>query len=160
MSKELTIIEDKNKGGRPPIIFTPEDITDVEKLAGYLTCEQIADYFGISHTAFQDVRARQEEVLLAYKKGRAKKIYRYVKQLEDKAMGINLVGDTTAIIFYLKTQGGASWKQNKVEEEIKDNKLEITVSIAENQNKENLARFKEMCNQDTREKEAKLKELK
>ena len=134
MSEDLTIVEEKNKGGRPLIVFTPEDITEVEKLAGYLTCEQIADYFGISHTAFQDIRGRQEEVLLAYKKGRARKIYRYSKQLEDRAMGNNLVGDTTAIIFYLKTQGGNSWKQNKVEEITETPKLEITVSIKENEN--------------------------
>ncbi|MFM7895504.1 MAG: hypothetical protein ACKO8L_06125 [Flavobacterium sp.] len=45
-------------------------------------------------------------------------------------------GDVTAMIFYLKTQ--SKWNTDK-DEEIKDNKLEITVSIAKNQNIEKLA---------------------
>ena len=104
----------KNKVGRPQIVFTKKQTAKVEKLSAYLNCEQIADYFGISHTAFQDIRARQSEVLLAYKKGKAHKIYNYAHKLENKAMGVDEAGDTTAIIFYLKTQAGWS-TENKNE---------------------------------------------
>lgn len=98
----------KNRGGRPEIVFTEEQTEKVKELSAYLNCEQIADYFGISHVTFQEVRRRQEEVSFAYKKGKASKVYDYAKKLENKAMGIDETGDTTAIIFYLKTQGGWS----------------------------------------------------
>jgi hypothetical protein len=101
----------KNKGGRPLIVFTDKQIAKVKKLSAYLNCEQIADYFGISHITFQEIRHRQEEVSFAYKKGKAHKIYNYAKKLENKAMGVDETGDTTSIIFYLKTQAGWSEKQ-------------------------------------------------
>jgi hypothetical protein len=103
----------KKKGGRPKIELTPKQIKEVEELSAYFTCEQIADYFGISHTAFQDIRARQPQVLLAYKKGRTKKILKYTKLLEDKAGGANQDADATSIIFYLKTQAGWSTDNSK-----------------------------------------------
>lgn len=109
--KNLDSDKQKNKGGRPEIVFTKKQTAKVEELSAYLNCEQISDYFGISHTAFQDIRTRQPEVLLAYKKGKAHKIYDYAKKLENKAMGIDETGDTTSIIFYLKTQAGWSEKQ-------------------------------------------------
>lgn len=49
---------------------------------------------------------------------------------------------------------------SKEEEEIKDNKLEISVTIAKNQNVEKLAKFKEMIAQDVKEKELQNKENK
>lgn len=114
----------KNKGGRPTIELTPKQVKKVEEISSYLTCEQIADYFGISHTAFQDIRARQPEVLLAYKKGRVKKILKYTKLLENKADGTNQNADATSIIFYLKTQAGWSIDTTK----------KIQVSVPDNLN--------------------------
>lgn len=40
--------------------------------------------------------------------------------------------DTSAMIFYLKTQ--SRWKEPKDEDEIKDNKLEIVVKVKEHEN--------------------------
>lgn len=116
---------EKNKGGRPKTSFNQKQIAKVEELSAYLNCEQIADYFGISHITFQEVRRRQEEVFFAYKKGRAQKIRDYVQKLENKAMGIDENGDTTAIIFYLKTQAGWSTEpknDNKIKLKFPDNK--------------------------------------
>jgi len=153
MNKNPTITEEKNKGGRPPIILTDEQKKKVKQMASVCTIQQIADYLGVSRPVFFDILNRDEEVSILYKKGRVEGHNIVAGKLMDKIQN----GDVTAMIFYLKTQ--SKWSNDK-EEEIKDNKLEITVSIAENQNKENLARFKEMCNQDVKEKEAELKELK
>lgn len=110
--KKLSIdVDDKNKGGRPPIVLSDEQIKELEELAAYLTTEQIADYFGISRVTFAEIRERQTEVSLHYKKGRARKILKYVKQLDKKIFKTNASGDTTALIFALKTQGGWSEKQ-------------------------------------------------
>ena len=97
-----------NKGGRSKIVFTKKQVKKVEELAGYLNCEQIAGYFGFSEWTFHEIKKRQTEVFTAYKKGRFKKLCDYAQKLENKAMGIDEKGDTTAIIFYLKTQGGWS----------------------------------------------------
>ena len=47
--------------------------------------------------------------------------------------------DTTAMIFYLKTQ--SRWKEPKDDEEIQDKELKITIEVKENENTENLKKF-------------------
>ena len=96
-------------GGKPAIVFTADQVIELQALAAVLTKCQIADYFGISETTLRAIEARQPEVSDAYKKGR-------VKQISD--MGSNLVklatdGNVAANIFYLKTQGG--WKEEQPE---------------------------------------------
>lgn len=88
----------KNKGARPEIVFTKEQTAKVEELSAYLNCEQIADYFGISHITFQEVRRRQEEVSFAYKRGKAKGIQEAAGLLWAKMKE----GNTNAITFYLE----------------------------------------------------------
>ena len=107
----------KNKGGRPKVVLTDEQIKEIEEISAYLTCEQIADYFGIDTDTFLAIRKRQLEVFRLYKKGRVKKILAYAQKLETKAMGHDTTGDTASLIFFLKTQAG--WREKK-EEEIKN----------------------------------------
>jgi hypothetical protein len=96
----------KNKGGRPKIIFTPDQVHQVEALAAYLSVEQIADYFGIAPNTFTEVRERQPEVLAAYKKGRANAIAVIAqKGIIQQAQE----GNVAAACFYLKTQAG--WRE-------------------------------------------------
>jgi DNA-binding CsgD family transcriptional regulator len=46
----------KNKGGRPKTELSKTQVVQVEALAAYLTCEQIADYLSISSTTFKNLR--------------------------------------------------------------------------------------------------------
>jgi hypothetical protein len=98
----------KKKGGQPKKELTLEDATIVEALSAFLTCEQIADYFGINVDTFNEIRKRQPEILRAYKKGKAKAIMLMANNLVTKANE----GDSACIMFYLKTQAGWREKQD------------------------------------------------
>ena len=98
----------KNKGGRPKTELTHEQIQEVEKLAGSLNIKQIADYLDISVATFHRLKAKDSEVMRAYKKGVAHKIHHYAQLLESKADGSNPEVDATSTIFFLKTKAGWS----------------------------------------------------
>lgn len=104
----------KNKGGRTEVVLSEEQITEIEMLAEYFTIEQIADYFGISVATFYRIKQKDLRVLRAYKKGKAKSI----KEVAGKLRALIDQGDVTAIIFYLKTQGGWS-TENKNDQGMK-----------------------------------------
>lgn len=97
-------------GGRPPVVFNEHQTAQVFALAGCLTKAQMADFFGISETTLREVEKRQPEVYEAYKKGRANAMFEVADNLINKAKD----GDTTAQIFFLKTQAG--WREDKAEE--------------------------------------------
>lgn len=97
----------KNKGGRPTKSLTPEQVAQVEALGAVLSIEQIADYFGISKTTFYAIMERQPEVSERYKKGKAKAIGSVAQGLLQQARD----GNTTAAMFYLKTQAG--WRETQ-----------------------------------------------
>jgi hypothetical protein len=98
---------EENKGGRPLIELTVEQITEVGALASYLNQEQIADYLGISRRAFIDILNRDDEVFAQYKKGKSKAIASVAGNLIAQAEN----GNAAAAIFYLKTQAGWTEKQ-------------------------------------------------
>lgn len=119
-----------NKGGQPPHVFTPEQVIEVGALAAVLSQEQIADYFGIARNTFTAICERQPEVLEQYKKGKARAIGTVAKGLVKQAMD----GNTSAAMFYLKTQAG--WKETNVQEEenkeAKNNpKNTITINVVD-----------------------------
>lgn len=89
-------------GGRPLVKLTPEQIEKVELLSSVLTLDQIADYFGIAHSTFDSILARDEEVSRLYKRGRSAAIGAVGSSLLKKARS----GDNQSMFFYLKTQGG------------------------------------------------------
>jgi hypothetical protein len=96
-----------NKGGRPAITLTEEQIAQTEALGAVLSIEQIADYFGIGKTTFYAIMERQPEVSERYKRGKAKAISAVAQGLLQQARD----GNTTAAMFYLKTQAG--WRETQ-----------------------------------------------
>ena len=90
---------------RKLIELTEEQIATVEQMAARLTQSQMADYLGIAERTFRDILNRDERVLAAYKKGKSRQIAKVAGWLFDKCEA----GDTTAMIFFLKTQAG--WRE-------------------------------------------------
>ena len=112
----------KNPGGRPRTVLTKKQIEQVGELSKRLTIEQIADYLGISQTTFYEIQKRQPEVSEAYKKGKTKAVDWVISKLNEKIAE----GDTTATIFYLKTQAGWTEKQKlDIDANVKGSQLGI-----------------------------------
>lgn len=101
-------IDEVDKGGRPIIELTDEQVIQVKALAQYLSKEQIADYLGVARSTFDAILERDERVFIHYKKGKASAIANVAKGLVQQA----IEGNMTAAIFYLKTQAG--WKETQV----------------------------------------------
>ena len=93
--------------GRRPTTLTQAQKAEVETLAAVLTAEQIADYFGIGRTTLFAMMNRDPEIAERYKRGKAKAIGAIAQSLISKARS----GDTTSMIFYLKTQAG--WRETQ-----------------------------------------------
>ena len=96
-----------NKGGRPPVVLTDDQVIELKALSAVLNKEQLADYFGVSHVTLLAIEERQPEVSLAYKKGRSRAIASIGGNLISQAKS----GNVSAAIFYLKTQAG--WKETQ-----------------------------------------------
>jgi len=99
----------KKPNGRPPRVFSEDEIKQVQLLSSRLTKTQLADYFNISENTFREVEKRQPEVLEAYKKGKVQQIDEVVGHLLEQCRK----GNITGIIFYLKTQAGWSEEQQQ-----------------------------------------------
>lgn len=108
--------------GRPPVELTDAQIIEVGALSAVLNTEQIADYFGISHVTFKAIRDRDERVSFAYKNGKAKAIASIGSNLISQAKS----GNTSAAVFYLKTQAG--WKEDRGNEESDGEKIASAIS--------------------------------
>ena len=85
--------------------FTAKQIQELERLAAVLTQAQLADFFGMSERTFRNRKTEDDRIDAAYKKGRASALASVGTSLLKQALD----GNTTAAIFYLKTQGG--WKE-------------------------------------------------
>ena len=91
--------------GRHPLDLTAAQKAEVETLAAVLSAQQVADYFGVGRTTFYAMMRRDPEIAARYKKGKARAIGAIAQGLIAKARA----GDTTSMIFYLKTQAG--WRE-------------------------------------------------
>lgn len=88
-----------------PTTLSTQQRAEVETLAAVLTAQQMADYFGIGRTTFFAMLDRDPDVAERYKRGRARAVGAVAQSLVAKARA----GNVTAMIFYLKTQGG--WRE-------------------------------------------------
>lgn len=91
--------------GRPAITLTEHQRAEVETLAAVLTAAQIADFLGIGRTTFFALIERDADLSERYKRGKARAIGAVAQSLVTKARA----GNVTAMIFFLKTQGG--WRE-------------------------------------------------
>lgn len=105
------------------------DLDKIESLAALGSSqEQVAHNIGISPATYYAYKAKQVEILEAYKKGKDKGIVKVTNALFKKATG----GDNIAAIFYLKNRDPENWKDkhhNEHSGEI-DNSLTITYVTA------------------------------
>lgn len=108
---------------RPRKRLNKDQVREVETLAAVLTTEQIADYFGIARDTFNEIKGRQPDVSSAYKKGRSKGIASVSSNLLTQAKN----GNTSAAIFYLKTQAG--WSENQPDSDQEAPPLNITFNV-------------------------------
>lgn len=88
-----------------PRTLSDSEKAQVEGLSSVLTIEQMADFFGIGRTTFFAIMERDPSVAELYKRGRAKAVGAVAQSLISQARD----GNMTAMIFYLKTQGG--WRE-------------------------------------------------
>jgi len=103
--------------------FDAEDLKKCTALAGLgLTNQQVAAYFGMGKSSFQEKIKRYPGLCAAMKKGRASR----VAQVSGKLMQLIDGGNLTAIIFYLKTQG--RWKEANEHTVFEDDDEEKTVA--------------------------------
>lgn len=126
----------KNQGGRPKAVLTDKQLKELQDISRNMTISQIADYFGMGERTFYEIKAQNPAVAAAYKKGKATGIKDATGLLWTKMRE----GDTTAIIFYLKTQAGWSTEvknDNKLKLKFPDSKtpsdiLDTALSVLEN----------------------------
>lgn len=89
------------------IIFTPDQIRQVEEMASMLTLEQIAKVMGVGRTTLARIKERQPEVEEAYQRGRITGLHEVAKSLLKNARN----GHFQSQKFYLGTQFG--WVEKK-----------------------------------------------
>lgn len=134
--------QEKDKGGRPPIVLTEEQLEELKILSVTCTLEEIADYFGICRETFRQIKIRDEEVSSHYKKGLVNAKKMVGNKIFKRAV---LSDDLTAQIYWMNHRGG--WLKelnNKDDEKIQDKELKITIEVKENENTGNLKKFEKL----------------
>ena len=97
----------KPETGRPPRVFTDEEIEECKVLAASLTKQQLADYFGCCFNTLQKAMERQPLLSEMYRKGKALAVIQMAGSLQAKG----LEGDVGAAKFWLSHQAG--WSETK-----------------------------------------------
>jgi len=101
--------------------ITKDQLETVEKLAGVLNIENLADFFGIGITTFYEIMKRQPEVLESYKRGRQKAGAKIGTSIIQRA----LKGSDSLLMFYAKTRMG--WRETRPDDE--DSEIDVEIEI-------------------------------
>jgi len=141
---DLGAEKQKGKGGRPRMELTDAQLEELKILSVTCTLEEIADYFGICRETFRQIKMRDEEVSSHYKKGLVNAKKMVGNKIFKRAV---LSDDLTAQIYWMNHRGGWLKELKNEENEIKDKELKITVEVKENENIENLKKFRELKSQ-------------
>lgn len=131
-----------NKGGRPKVELDALQIRDVELLAAFLPIAKIADYLGISVATFHRLKAKDSDVLRAYKRGVAK-AHAHAGNILMKFMQYD--GEDTAQLqlkfqaakFYAQTKAGWGKEEKALKIDIPDDATPLDIvnkAIAEIRN--------------------------
>ncbi len=118
----LPVTSDLDKEGKGGITLSEEQINQLEVVSAFLTFTQVADFFGMAESTLRRIRAANQAVERAYKKGLATAIVEVGSTLLAKAKS----GNIGAICFYLKTRAG--WRETE--------KIELSGSIGRPSNKD------------------------
>lgn len=100
----------KPERGRPRLELSGTERDLVERLAAFLTQDQIARALGIGEKTFRRRLAEDPELRAAYDRGRAMGVANVAQSLITQALN----GNVAAAIFYLKAQAG--WSEKSVVE--------------------------------------------
>lgn len=104
-----------DKGGRPPIVFTPYQLRQMETLAGYgLTQASIAAVIGVNPETLTNKKQTVPEVSQALARGKAVAEAAVGQALYTKAKK----GDIKAITWWEMTRAGRSSRQHVQTEEL------------------------------------------
>lgn len=122
----------KNTGGRPKVELDALQIRDVEILAAFLPIAKIADYLGISVATFHRLKAKDSDVLIAYKRGVAK-AHAHAGNILMKFMQYD--GEDTAQLqlkfqaakFYAQTKAGWGKEEKVLKIDIPDDATPLDV---------------------------------
>jgi len=91
------------KGGRPEVALTPEELTQLERMAGFLNQKQCAAILGIHENTLTQIRKRDESVDVILKRAQASKNLDVMESLYKNATEkMNPISQ----IFWCKTMGG------------------------------------------------------
>ena len=135
-------MSNNNKGGRPKVELDALQIRDVELLAAFLPIAKIADYLGISVATFHRLKAKDSDVLRAYKRGVAK-AHAHAGNILMKFMQYD--GEDTAQLqlkfqaakFYAQTKAGWGKEEKALKIDIPDDATPLDIvnkAIAEIRN--------------------------
>ncbi len=103
------------KGGRPEIDLTPEELKQLERMAGFLNQKQCAAILGIHENTLTQIRRRNESVDMILKKAQANKNLDVMESLYKNCVEkMNPISQ----IFWCKTMGGLVEAQPVQEQQV------------------------------------------
>jgi len=110
MPKHLPV--NNPKGGRPKVALTSQELTQLEKMAGFLSQREAAAILGISENTMTKLIREDESVNTAWKKGRANANLEVSQSLYKNA---TQKMNPLAQMFWLKCQSG--WVESQPQQE-------------------------------------------